>query len=137
MHEIYWAGIGYDSEIANAFWAGWWAKAEKDIDQFLAQQRVQKQGKLSQIPDVGLPLCRYQRYFIPGYPKTFGEVHRIIGGQPFRIGFGLLAYTESMARDLLGEAHEFLSEAPVRHPRVGIAVWTFCAPRITSFTRLE
>jgi hypothetical protein len=57
------------------------------------------------------------------YYRTFADFYRVVGREPFRIGFGLIAYTEPEAQELLEAAGKFLSDMGIRHPKRSVSVW--------------
>lgn len=128
MREMYLAGIGFADDMADTFWRQWWAKAEENIKSFLSGERVIKLGKEVQIPDLGLPMFKYQRFLMDTSPIPFVAVYRVVGEELFLSGFGLLAFSEYGARDQLDRAKQFLREAGIRHPSAAVTVWVFSAP---------
>lgn len=139
MPSVCWAGLAYDPPDADDYWSQWWKRAERDIQQFLAEphQHGLVLGSSLHIPEYGQVLCTYRTCVLSGLNRRqIVDVARMIDRQQIRIGFGLLALNEQDARALTHEADAFLKKIRIRHPRFSTGAWVCGIPLKLEFRKL-
>ncbi|HUO75482.1 MAG TPA: hypothetical protein VMU12_01000 [Candidatus Paceibacterota bacterium] len=135
MDNIFWAGLGFDRDQAGSFEISWWWKAEDGLARVLAGGKLRKLGDPVILPRGGPAFFQFQQYAADGVMPTIVNIEQLIGEQPFRVGFGLLALTEREATEQLEYARRFLKSLDIPHPPAAVGVWTCGAPRVSYLRR--